>query len=205
MAVVVFITTTIDKVVRMFYTVGAGGAWGIVSYGRPFPHFGNYKKMPARVNIPIAELLQLIEKHQGNVSAIAREVRHDWETVSDRIKESAQASRLLRSQREVRFDAVVESLYDMAIKEHNVTAAIFIAKADPVAKRRGWGERTEIAGHDGGPLAVEHTHHLAEVSDDDLRRNLAAFGRAALAASGRAPIPDDSGGATGDDSESESQ
>lgn len=63
----------------------------------------------------------------------------------------------------------------------------------------------ELSGKDGGPLAVEHTHHLAEVSDDDLRRNLAAFGRAALAASGRAPIPDDSGGATGDDSESESQ
>ncbi len=63
----------------------------------------------------------------------------------------------------------------------------------------------EVSGKDGGPLAVEHTHHLAEVSDDDLRRNLAAFGRAALAASGRAPIPDDSGGATGDDSESESQ
>ena len=63
----------------------------------------------------------------------------------------------------------------------------------------------ELSGKGGGPLAVEHTHHLAEVSDDDLRRNLAAFGRAALAASGRAPIPDDSGGATGDDSESESQ
>lgn len=72
-------------------------------------------------------------------------------------------------------------------------------------KARGWVERTEIAGPDGGPLAVEHTHHLAEVSDDDLRRNLAAFGRAALAASGRAPIPDDSGGAAGDDSESESR
>lgn len=63
----------------------------------------------------------------------------------------------------------------------------------------------ELTGKDGGPLAVEHTHHLAEVSDDDLRRNLAAFGRAALAASGRAPVPEYQGGATGDDSESESQ
>lgn len=96
---------------------------------------------------------------------------------------------------------VKENKYGKVVEFHDAQAAI-----DKILRVRGaYVERRELSGKDGGPLAVEHTHHLAEVSDDDLRRNLAAFGRAALAASGRAPIPDDSGGATGDDSESESQ
>lgn len=110
--------------------------------------------MPARVDIPVTELQRLIVTHRGNVSAIARELKRDWDTVNARIKESAHATQTLNSERESRFDSVVESLYSMAIDDRNVTAAIFIAKADPVAKRRGWGERHEVGGPDGGPVRV---------------------------------------------------
>lgn len=63
----------------------------------------------------------------------------------------------------------------------------------------------EISGRDGAAIAHEHTHHLTEVSDDELRRNLVAFGRAALAAGGGASIPEHQGGATGDDSTGEEE
>lgn len=58
----------------------------------------------------------------------------------------------------------------------------------------------EVSGKDGGPLLVDHTHKLAEATDDDIKRTLAALGQSALAASGRTPIHDDPGDAEGDDS-----
>lgn len=58
----------------------------------------------------------------------------------------------------------------------------------------------EIGGPGGGPLLVDHTHKLAEATDDDIKRTLAALGQSALAASGRTPIHDDPGDAEGDDS-----
>ena len=155
--------------------------------------------MPARVDIPIPELINLIEEHRGNVAKIGRVIKHHRHTVQARIDESAQAARALGDARETRVDDAIDALYDEAIDKRNITALIFRLKADPVAKRRGWGERQEVSGPDGGPVAVDHTHHMAEVSDDDLRRNLAAFGRAALAASGRAPVSEYQGGAEGDD------
>lgn len=58
----------------------------------------------------------------------------------------------------------------------------------------------EVGGKGGGPLLVDHTHKLAEATDDDIKRTLAALGQSALAASGRTPIHDDPGDAEGDDS-----
>ena len=111
--------------------------------------------MPAKVVIPLPELLQLIEQHRGNVSQIGRVVRHSRHTVQARIDESVQAQRALQDAREARIDQAIDALYEEGIDKRNIAALIFILKADPVAKRRGWGERTEVAGPDGGPVKTQ--------------------------------------------------
>ena len=56
------------------------------------------------------------------------------------------------------------------VAQQNMTAIIWTLKAHKEAKRRGWGERHELGGPDGGPVVHEHkgqTHgdveHLAAV------------------------------------------
>lgn len=56
--------------------------------------------------------------------------------------------------------------------------------------------RNELTGVDGGPIATDLT---GELDDEQLRTRLAALGFAAVAASGRAPVPDADGDAEGDD------
>lgn len=146
----------------------------------------------------VPEIESLIAECRGNTAEIARRLHVSRGTIRNRIAESPKLQAAVEQARESYVDSVESALYENAL-DGNVAAQIFIMKAHPAAKRRGWGERQELTGPNGGPVEHEHTHHLAEVSDDDLRRNLAAFGRAALAASGRAPIPDDSGGVEGDD------
>ena len=126
--------------------------------------------MPAKVDIPVHELVKLIEEHRGNVSKIGRAVAHHRHTIQARIDESALAAKALADARESRIDDAVDALYEEGIDNRNIAALIFILKADPVAKRRGWGERQEVSGVDGGPIQHEHkgqTHgepeHLAVV------------------------------------------
>lgn len=110
--------------------------------------------MPARVDIPVESLIDLIAEHRGNVAAIGRAVGHHRHTVQARIDESVLAGRALVDARESRIDEVERALYEEAIDARNIAALIFILKADPVAKRRGWGERQEVTGKDGGPVTI---------------------------------------------------
>lgn len=110
--------------------------------------------MPSRVDIPVDELVTLIDKHNGNVSAIGREKHITRHTVQARIDESATATRALDDARETFVDQVESSLFNNALGG-NVVAQIFIMKAHPAAKRRGWGERTEVTGPDGAPVQSE--------------------------------------------------
>jgi len=111
--------------------------------------------MPTRVEIPLDTLIAQIAATRGNVAQIGRNLAYDRHTVQKRIDESAAARRALDDARKTRFDDVVTALYEEAIDKRNIAALIFIAKADPEAKRRGWGERTEIANSlddDGAPI-----------------------------------------------------
>lgn len=70
-------------------------------------------------------------------------------------------------------------------------------------RNRGWVERTELTGPDGGPISTRD--ETAGLSDDDLRRKLGALGQAAafLAESGGEPVSGNTPGPSGADSESE--
>lgn len=105
----------------------------------------------------INEVLPLIELHNGNISAIARHLGVSRVTIYKRISESRQLADALNDARQTFVDEVESALYNNAL-EGNVTAQIFILKAHPIAKERGWSERSELTGRDGGALRVEYVN-----------------------------------------------
>lgn len=102
---------------------------------------------------PVSDIEPLIEKHRGNLAAIARELHVSRGTVRNRIADSPKLTEAVDAARESYVDSVESALYDNALGG-NVAAQIFIMKAHPAAKRRGWGERTEITGPDSNALRV---------------------------------------------------
>ena len=101
----------------------------------------------------VADIEPLIARHRGNIAAIARTLRVSRGTIHNRIKESTRLAAEIEEARESFVDDVESALYDNALGG-NVAAQIFIMKAHPSAKRRGWGERQEFSGPDGERLAV---------------------------------------------------
>lgn len=101
------------------------------------------------------DLIELIKKHRGNVSAVARALGLPRSTVQDWIDASTTASTALEDERETRVD-VAETVIYKAASEENIQAAMFILNNDPRAKKRGWGiQRHELTGADGGPIQTE--------------------------------------------------
>lgn len=115
---------------------------------------------------PIAEIEVLLEKHRGNVAAVARHFGVSRGTIYNRMKESPRLEVARADAQETFVDDVESALFNNAL-DGNVSAQIFIMKAHPAAKRRGWGERTEFAGPDGGAVAllVEYVNDWRGASD----------------------------------------
>jgi len=116
--------------------------------------------------VTIADIEPLIEKHNGNLAAIARELRVSRGTVRNRIADSPRLQTAVDDAREIYVDRVESALYENAL-EGNVAAQIFIMKAHPAAKRRGWGERTEHTGAEGGAMSIQMTWGDTDVGDGD--------------------------------------
>lgn len=92
----------------------------------------------------IAQCADAIRKATGNVSAAARGLGIARTSLHQRIAKSAELQRVLQEEREALVD-MAESALRAEVLERNMTAVIWTLKASPEAKRRGWGERQEIA------------------------------------------------------------
>ena len=103
--------------------------------------------------VTVADIEPLVGKHRGNIAAIARALNVNRATIHNRMKESPRLAEAIDDARETFVDEVESALYENAIGG-NVAAQIFIMKAHPAAKRRGWSERQEITGAEGDPLRV---------------------------------------------------
>ena len=95
----------------------------------------------------------MVTEHRGNIAAIARALHVNRATIHNRIAESPTLQAAIDQARESYVDSVESALYENALNG-NVAAQIFVMKAHPAAKRRGWGERHELSGPDGGPIGV---------------------------------------------------
>jgi len=112
----------------------------------------------------VQEIEPLIVEHRGNLAAIARELHVSRGTVRNRIADSPRLQQMVDDARESYVDSVESALYENALTG-NVAAQIFVMKAHPAAKRRGWSERHEMTGPDGGPVLVERVEVIAPTDD----------------------------------------
>lgn len=101
-----------------------------------------------------AQLKKAITDADGVLSVAARALGIDRKTVYNRIEKSPELQAAVDEAREGLGD-VAENELGKAIRAGNMTAIIFYLKASPTGRRRGYSERTEISGPDGGAIAVK--------------------------------------------------
>lgn len=99
----------------------------------------------------------------GNVSAAARLLGLTRRAVQKRIANSAELAAIVQDERERLVD-LAESQLESAIHRGDMAAIIWTLKANPAAKKRGWGERTEITDGEGQPVPIA----IVKMSVDEL-------------------------------------
>ena len=97
-----------------------------------------------------------IRKSAGNVTAAARGLGVGRTSLHARIARSPALQQVLQEEREALVD-MAESALRAEVLDRNMTAIIWTLKASPEAKRRGWSERHELGGPDGGPVLIQMT------------------------------------------------
>ena len=118
------------------------------------------KKPLARPSV--VQIEDAIRKSAGNVTYAAKALGVGRTALHARIAKSPDLQRVLQEEREALVD-MAESALRAEVLDRNMTAIIWTLKASPEAKRRGWSERHELGGPDGGP--VEHVIRF-EWTDD---------------------------------------
>jgi len=113
-----------------------------------------------------AQLKKAITDADGVLSVAARALGIDRKTVYNRLEKSLELAEAVEEARESLTD-VAENELGKAIRAGNLTAIIFHLKASPTGRKRGYNERMEVSGPDGGPIA--HVD-VTKLSDDELRK-----------------------------------
>lgn len=103
----------------------------------------------------VVQIEDAIRKSAGNVTYAAKALGVGRTALHARIAKSADLQRVLQEEREALVD-MAESALRAEVLDRNMTAIIWTLKASPEAKRRGWSERHELGGPDGGPVVHEH-------------------------------------------------
>lgn len=97
------------------------------------------------------KMCQAIEKGKGFVSSIAKALEISRASFYNYLEEMPKAQQTLKDVREARHDFVESKMMEL-IQEKNPTMIIFYLKTQ--AKDRGYVERSEITGKDGGAIVI---------------------------------------------------
>jgi hypothetical protein len=108
--------------------------------------------------ILVADIEPLVDELHGNIAAIARKLGVARQTIYNRVNESTSLQASLESARETMLDEAENVLYEQVLAG-NMTAVIFFLKTR--GKSRGYTERTEISGVDGGPPVIKVVYERA--------------------------------------------
>ena len=117
----------------------------------------------------VLEIEEQVEKYKGNIAAIARHFGVSRGTIYNRMADSSQLKKAIEDAQETFVDDVESALYDNALSG-NVAAQIFIMKAHPKAKKRGWSERSEIANsttEEGDPIPFRIVDYRAGFTETE--------------------------------------
>lgn len=102
-----------------------------------------------------------LRAHGGNMSKAAEALHISRSALYRRVQLYQHLSDVLDEVRESTVD-LAENVLLTALKDGNLTAAIYITKT--LGRSRGYSERTEISGPEGGPIVVKG---YETVSPDD--------------------------------------
>ena len=123
--------------------------------------------MAAREQYTAEQVAQAIIKAQGILVGAAQALGCSRQTVDNYIKKYKTAKDAYQEANEITID-FVESALLKNIKKGDTTAMIFFLKTK--AKHRGYVERQEMTGKDGGPVQTESTvkPDLSKLTVDEL-------------------------------------
>lgn len=105
------------------------------------------------VSLPTELIAQALQQSAGDITEAARSLGMSRTGLHLRISKTASLQQVVKEEREALID-MAESALRTKIRGGNMTAIIWALKASPEAKRRGWGERTELTGNNGDRLGV---------------------------------------------------
>lgn len=115
------------------------------------------------MGVSVKALEKAIAEHRGNITRVAQAVKLSRQTVYRRIEVSPALQEAMAEARETLIDLVEGGLYDAAVGG-NLTAQIAVLNNHPVSRQRGWGQRLELTGANGGPVVIKG---YISVSPDD--------------------------------------
>ena len=102
--------------------------------------------------LTVEKVNKLIDEMMGNVSMVARSLNVDRSTVYNFMKKHPTVKQALDEAREKMIDNVESKLYSRAL-DGDTAAMIFFLKTQ--GKSRGYVERQEVTGADGGAVLVK--------------------------------------------------
>jgi hypothetical protein len=105
-----------------------------------------------------------IKGSKGFITTIAKRLKCSRPTVYRLLEEYPELKQALTDERETQTDHVESKLFDQ-INQGNITAIIFYLKTQ--AKHRGYIERQELTGADGGPINLDINPILKKVWGND--------------------------------------
>jgi DNA-binding Xre family transcriptional regulator len=107
-----------------------------------------------------AKILEALEASGGNVTDAANALGYHRTALHRRISGNAKLSEAVEQIRESRLDLAETNLMKL-VREGNLGAICFYLKCQ--GKHRGWVERSEITGADGGPVKTESVEKAKEI------------------------------------------
>jgi len=99
-----------------------------------------------------AKMIEALREKHGNLSAAARFLNCSRNTISRYIETYPTVKSVADEERETLIDFAENQLFQQ-VKDGNITAIIFTLKT--IGKHRGYVERQEVTGADGGAVVVK--------------------------------------------------
>ena len=115
------------------------------------------------MGVSVKALEKAITEHRGNITRVALAVELSRKSVYARINASPALQEAMAEARETLIDLVEDGLYELALAGDR-TAQIAVLNNHPVSRQRGWGQRLELTGANGGPVVIKG---YISVSPDD--------------------------------------
>jgi len=96
-------------------------------------------------------VIEAIKGTAGIVSTIAKRLGVEWHTANDRIQKYPEALKAFQDEREGILD-MAEATILTAIKQGDAGSAKWLLST--LARSRGFGDKVEVSGKDGGPVEI---------------------------------------------------